>query len=110
MNGVIYARYSDHTQREESIEGQIRICKQYAEEIGVTIIHCYIDRAQTAKTDDRIEFQKMIRDTSRCLPEKTGALPTRPKSGSRRNYRALGGAARNTAKDTGSAGPAPALC
>lgn len=63
MNGVIYARYSDHTQREESIEGQIRICKQYAEEIGVTIIHCYIDRAQTAKTDDRIEFQKMIRDS-----------------------------------------------
>ena len=32
MNGVIYARYSSDNQREESIEGQLRECKEYAEE------------------------------------------------------------------------------
>jgi site-specific DNA recombinase len=31
MTGVIYARYSSDNQREESIEGQIRECKEYAE-------------------------------------------------------------------------------
>lgn len=27
---VIYARYSSDRQREESIEGQIRVCEEYA--------------------------------------------------------------------------------
>ena len=31
MKGVIYARYSSDNQREESIEGQLRECKDYAE-------------------------------------------------------------------------------
>ena len=30
MNAVIYARYSSDSQREESIEGQIRECTGYA--------------------------------------------------------------------------------
>ena len=30
MNAVIYARYSSDNQREESIEGQLRECKEYA--------------------------------------------------------------------------------
>lgn len=29
--GVIYARYSSSGQRDESIEGQLRECRQYAE-------------------------------------------------------------------------------
>ena len=29
MNAVIYARYSSDNQREESIEGQLRECKEY---------------------------------------------------------------------------------
>ena len=33
MKGVIYARYSSDNQREESIEGQLRECKEYAERI-----------------------------------------------------------------------------
>ena len=37
MNAVIYARYSSANQREESIEGQIRECKAYAEKNGITI-------------------------------------------------------------------------
>ena len=31
MNAVIYARYSSDNQREESIEGQIRECKIFAQ-------------------------------------------------------------------------------
>ena len=30
MRAVIYARYSSDNQREESIEGQLRECKEYA--------------------------------------------------------------------------------
>lgn len=45
MKGVIYARYSSDSQREESIEGQIRECKEYADRKGITIVATYIDRA-----------------------------------------------------------------
>ena len=38
MNGVIYARYSSDNQREESIEGQLRECKQHCIEQDFTII------------------------------------------------------------------------
>lgn len=62
MKGVIYARYSSENQREESIEGQLRECKKYAEEKGITILGTYIDRAYSAKTDNRPEFQRMIKD------------------------------------------------
>lgn len=31
MKAVIYARYSSDSQREESIEGQLRECTEYAE-------------------------------------------------------------------------------
>ncbi len=35
---VIYARYSSDHQREESIEGQIRVCKEFASRQDITII------------------------------------------------------------------------
>ncbi len=38
MTGVIYARYSSDSQREESIEGQLRECYAYAEKNGIAII------------------------------------------------------------------------
>ena len=38
MKGVIYARYSSDNQREESIEGQIRECKAFADKNGIDII------------------------------------------------------------------------
>lgn len=53
MKAVIYARYSSDNQREESIEGQLRECKEYAEKNGITILRSYIDRALSAKTDNR---------------------------------------------------------
>ena len=63
MNGVIYARYSSDNQREESIEGQLRECKEYASRNGIRIISTYIDRAFSAKTDNRPQFRQMIKDS-----------------------------------------------
>ena len=57
MRAVIYARYSSDNQREKSIEGQFREYMQYAEYNGITIVGEYIDRAFSAKTDNRPEFQ-----------------------------------------------------
>lgn len=65
MNGVIYARYSSEGQREESIEGQIRECTEYCDKNGITVVRTYIDRALSAKTDHRPEFQRMIKDSAR---------------------------------------------
>ena len=62
---VIYARYSSHNQREESIEGQIRECQDFAVRNGFTIIGEYIDRAISGKTDNRADFQRMIKDSER---------------------------------------------
>lgn len=62
---VIYARYSSSNQREESIEGQLRECNDYAAKNGYTIIGEYIDRALTGKSDQRPEFQNMIRDSAK---------------------------------------------
>ena len=45
----IYARYSSDSQREASIEGQLRDCKDYAEKNGITVVGTYIDRAYSAK-------------------------------------------------------------
>lgn len=65
MKAVIYARYSSHNQREESIEGQIRECQDFAARNDMTIVGEYIDRAISGKTDNRAEFQRMIRDSER---------------------------------------------
>lgn len=64
MNGVIYARYSSDSQREESIEGQLRECREYAERRGITIFTTYIDRAMSARTADRPEFQRMAKNSA----------------------------------------------
>ena len=67
MTAVIYARYSSDNQREESIEGQIRECTAYAEKNDLTVVKHYIDRAISAKTDNRPEFQQMIKDSDKKL-------------------------------------------
>jgi len=67
LTRVIYARYSSDSQREESIEGQLRECKEFAEKSGITILNTYIDRALSAKTDNRPEFQRMIKDSAKGL-------------------------------------------
>ena len=62
-------RYSSGSQREESIEDQLRECREYADRNGMTVVGSYIDRALSAKTADRPEFQRMIKDSAKGLFE-----------------------------------------
>lgn len=62
---VIYARYSSHGQREQSIDGQLSAAYAYAAARGYTVIHEYVDRAQTGRNDDREEFQAMLSDCAK---------------------------------------------
>lgn len=45
---VIYARYSSQNQTEQSIDGQIRECTEFAERNDIQIINIYVDRAVSA--------------------------------------------------------------
>ena len=62
---VIYARYSSERQTEQSIEGQIRECTEYAKRHDILIVDTYIDRAMTGTNDNRTAFQKMLKDCSK---------------------------------------------
>ena len=62
---VIYARYSSNSQTEQSIEGQLRVCYDYAKNNNITVIAEYIDRATTGTNDNRESFQKMIKDSNK---------------------------------------------
>ncbi len=62
-NAVIYARYSSENQTEQSIEGQVRVCKEYAERNAINIINEYVDRAMTGTNDKRPAFQQMLFDS-----------------------------------------------
>ena len=61
---VIYARYSSDNQTEQSIEGQLRVCQEYAQRNDILILETYIDRAMTGTNDNRPDFQKMIKDSA----------------------------------------------
>ena len=65
MTGVIYARYSSESQRDESIDGQVRECKAFAKSKDITILGIYADRALSARTDNRPQFQQMIKDSGK---------------------------------------------
>ena len=65
MNMVIYARFSSHSQREESIEGQLKVCYEYAKNNNHVIVGEYIDRAISGTSDNRPQFQKMIADSDK---------------------------------------------
>lgn len=62
---VIYARYSCDAQTEQSIEGQLRVCEEYARTHGILILDTYIDRAMSGTNDMRPDFQRMIRDSAK---------------------------------------------
>ena len=64
-NAVLYMRYSDTKQTENSIDGQLRVCTDYAKQHGYNIIGSYIDRAHTATNDNRPEFLRMIEDAKK---------------------------------------------
>lgn len=62
---VIYVRYSSDSQTEQSIEGQFRVCQDFAMQQGILTVDTYIDRAMTGTNDNRAAFQKMLKDSSR---------------------------------------------
>ena len=63
--GVIYARYSSHSQREESIEQQIEECTAFAQANGIKIVGIYADKAVSGRTDRRSDFQRLLRDAEK---------------------------------------------
>ncbi|MDE6275040.1 MAG: recombinase family protein [Clostridia bacterium] len=62
---VIYARYSCDQQTEQSIDGQLRVCEEYAQRNNILILDTYIDRAMTGTNDNRPDFQRMLKDSNR---------------------------------------------
>jgi site-specific DNA recombinase len=62
---VIYARYSSHSQKEESIEQQVEECQGFAEREGLSVIEIYSDKAITGRKETRAAYQRMIRDAER---------------------------------------------
>lgn len=64
-DGIIYARYSSHAQKDASIEQQIRECMAFAQAQGIRIVEVYADRAVSGKTDRRPDFQRMMRDAEK---------------------------------------------
>lgn len=64
---VIYARYSSHNQREASIEQQVQWCMDYAHRNGYTVTEIYSDKAISGRTDNRPQFQRMMRDSKKGL-------------------------------------------
>ena len=63
---VIYARYSSAGQTEQSIEGQLRECYEYAKYNDIAIVGTYIDRAMTGTNDNRTDFQRMLKDAQKA--------------------------------------------
>lgn len=53
MNSIIYARFSSNSQREASIEEQVKICQEYAERNSYNVVKVYSDSAISGKTDNR---------------------------------------------------------
>ncbi len=64
-NAVVYARYSSERQNEQSIEGQLNKCKEFAQQNDLNIVDTYIDRAMTGTNDNRPAFQKMLTDCTK---------------------------------------------
>lgn len=64
-NAVIYARYSSERQTEQSIEGQLHKCNEFAEANDITVVDTYIDRAMTGTNDNRPAFQQMLTDCAK---------------------------------------------
>lgn len=65
QTAVIYCRYSSDSQTEQSIDGQLRVCTEYAKSRDILILDTYIDRAMTGTNDNRPDFRRMIKDSAK---------------------------------------------
>ena len=67
-NAVIYARYSSDRQTEDSIEAQVRACREYAAAHGLQVLEVYADEAVSGKgekTASRAKYQKLLRNAEK---------------------------------------------
>lgn len=67
MKVAIYARFSSSSQREASIDEQVKVCKEYAEKNDYTVVKVYSDSALTGKTDNRPQLQRLLSDSSKHI-------------------------------------------
>lgn len=68
MTAAIYARYSaGPRQTDQSIEGQLRVCRAYCEQKGLQVVGEYCDRHISGRTDERPQFQRLIADAKKGL-------------------------------------------
>ena len=67
MKAAIYARYSSHAQREESIEIQLDAIRKYCAREGWALGLEYKDMAMSGTNDRRPDFQRCLRDAERGL-------------------------------------------
>lgn len=59
---VLYVRVSDARQvKGTSLDVQERVCRDWCEANGFDVVRVFIDRGESAKTDDRPQFQAMFR-------------------------------------------------
>lgn len=60
-NAVIYTRVSDSSQKDNtSLETQRKRCEEYAQSNGFNVVHYFGGTHESAKTDDRKEFNRML--------------------------------------------------
>ena len=60
---AIYARYSSHAQREESISQQVDVCRRWCAAHGYDVAEVYADEARSGRsTDGRDAFLRMVED------------------------------------------------
>ena len=60
LRAVIYARYSSDSQRDASIDDQIRLCKERIEREGWTLSQVYRDRAMSGASSLRPGYQALL--------------------------------------------------
>ena len=65
MIAAIYSRKSVFTEKSESVENQVAICKQYGRNKGITEFLVYEDEGFSGKNTDRPGFKKMMFDAKR---------------------------------------------
>lgn len=62
-----YLRFSSNEQRMESLDAQLRAVEEYCKSYNYEIVRIYSDKAKSATSDKRPEFQRMIKDSEQGL-------------------------------------------